>query len=203
MNCSPWCMMFNHVACLWMCVLFCLSFVWLHVCAYVSKFKVHYGSAFEPGASGLPYYCTPLVCIPAVPSAIAVWQHNQKKNWNTGRKNKKVKLWLLWEKVTCPSQKFREWKPNLAFFWPIPKVLWQRTMATTKDWPPAPMNRVKYSRAGPAEIQIISAWQISARRKLKTQLNWVIHPVPHNLVRRIRFWRVKSLGQDFEYLQKQ
>jgi len=50
--------MFIYVACLWMCGLFYFSFVCLHVCAYALKFKVHCGSAFEPGASGLPYYCT-------------------------------------------------------------------------------------------------------------------------------------------------
>jgi len=31
----------------------------------------------------------------------------------------------------------------------------------------------------------------SVRRKSKNQLGWVINPVPHNLVRRIRFWRIK------------
>jgi len=68
-----------HVTCLWMCVLFYFSFVCLHVCAYASKFKVHCGSAFEPGASGLPYYCTPPVYVPVVLGALAVWWHNQQK----------------------------------------------------------------------------------------------------------------------------
>jgi len=36
--------------------------------------------------------------------------------------------------------------------------------------------------------------------KWKTQLGWVIKPVPHDLVRRIRFWRIKSPEQDFKYL---
>ena len=30
-------------------------------------------SAFEPGTSGLPYYCTPPVCVPDVLGALAVW----------------------------------------------------------------------------------------------------------------------------------
>ena len=69
-----------HVACLWMCVLFYLSFVSLHVCAYASKFKVHCGSAFEPGASGLPHYCTPSVCVPAVINWFWLrgWQNNKR-----------------------------------------------------------------------------------------------------------------------------
>jgi len=70
--------MFKHVACLWMCVLFYVSFVCLHVCVYASKFKVHCGSASEPGASGLPYYCTPPVCVPDVIGALAVWRHKKK-----------------------------------------------------------------------------------------------------------------------------
>jgi len=40
--------------------------------------KVHCGSAFEPGASRLPYYCTPRVCVPDVIGALAVWWHNNK-----------------------------------------------------------------------------------------------------------------------------
>ena len=36
------------------------------------------GSAFEPGASGLPYYFTPLVCVSAVLGALAVWRHDNQ-----------------------------------------------------------------------------------------------------------------------------
>jgi len=70
-----------HVACLWMCVLFSFSFGCLHVCVYVSKFEVHCGNAFEPGASGLPYYCTPPVCVPDVLDTLAVWRLTKKKNY--------------------------------------------------------------------------------------------------------------------------
>jgi len=40
---------------------------------------VHCGSAFEPGASGLPYFCTPPVSVPDVIGALAVWRQNNKK----------------------------------------------------------------------------------------------------------------------------
>jgi len=43
------------------------------------KFKVHCGSAFEPGASGLPYYCTPPVRVPDVIGALDVWRANNNK----------------------------------------------------------------------------------------------------------------------------
>jgi len=78
-NCCRGFVMFIHVAGLWMCVLFYFFFVCLHVCAYVSKFKVHCWSAFEPGASGLPHYCTPPACVPDVIGGLTVWWHNKKK----------------------------------------------------------------------------------------------------------------------------
>jgi len=68
--------MLIYVVYLWMCVLFYFTFVYLHVCAYVLKFRDHCCSAFELGASGLPYYCTPPVCVPAVIGGQAVWWHN-------------------------------------------------------------------------------------------------------------------------------
>jgi len=40
------------------------------------KSMVHCGSAFEPGASGLPCYFTPPVYVPAVIGALAVWRQN-------------------------------------------------------------------------------------------------------------------------------
>ena len=43
------------------------------------KFKVHCGSALGPGASGLPYYCTPPVTVPGVLGGLAVWRHNNNK----------------------------------------------------------------------------------------------------------------------------
>jgi len=45
----------------------------------------------QSGASGLPYYCTPLVCISAVIGLLAVWRHNKPKT-----KNQKPK------DATCP-----------------------------------------------------------------------------------------------------
>jgi len=64
---------------------------------------------------------------------------------------------------------------------------------------PAPMNHVKYLRAGPAEIPIRNWYTTntnyfkltdSVRWKWKTQPDWVIKPITHDIVRRIRFWRI-------------
>jgi len=62
--------LFIPLACLRMCVLSYFYFACLHVCAYVFKSGVHCGIASEPGASGLPYYCTSSVCVPDVIGAL-------------------------------------------------------------------------------------------------------------------------------------
>ena len=67
----------------------------------------------------------------------------------------------------------------------------------------------KHSMAGTPEMPLRS-WYLSGTKhfcptvlvgwKRRSQLGSVIKPVPHNLVRRIRFWRIQSLEQDFKYL---
>jgi len=70
--CVSGCMFFIHLLCSLMDVLFHISFTWLHVYAFAIKSKVHCGSAFEPGASGFLYYCTPPVCVPNVIAGLTV-----------------------------------------------------------------------------------------------------------------------------------
>jgi len=41
--------------------------------------------SIQQGASRLPYYCTPLVCVPDVIGLLAVWQHNKPKTKNQKR----------------------------------------------------------------------------------------------------------------------
>ena len=62
---------------------FYFSFFRLHVCEFAIRSKVQCGS--EPGASGLPYYCTPPVCVPAVLGGLAVWRYSI--DW---------KYWWVW-----------------------------------------------------------------------------------------------------------
>ena len=61
--------------------------------AFAIKSMVKCGSAFEPGASELPYYCSPPVCVPAVIGALAVWRQNntKKKHVFSGLKIKSVR----------------------------------------------------------------------------------------------------------------
>ena len=43
------------------------------------NFKVYTAVQPMPGASGLPYYCTPSVCVPDVIGVLAVWRQNIKE----------------------------------------------------------------------------------------------------------------------------
>jgi len=44
--------------------------------------------SLRSGASGLPYYCAPLVCISAVIGLLAVWRHNKPKTKSTWLRTK-------------------------------------------------------------------------------------------------------------------
>jgi len=46
--------------------------------------------SIRSGASGLPYHCAPLLCIPAVLGLLIVWRHNKPKNKNQERKKESV-----------------------------------------------------------------------------------------------------------------
>ena len=48
--------------CFLICYLFYVSFICIRVYAFAIHFMVNCGSAFEPGTSGLPYYCTS-ICV--------------------------------------------------------------------------------------------------------------------------------------------
>ena len=76
--------------------------------------------------------------------------------------------------------------------------------------PPATVNHVKIFKGCPPPEMPPRNWyncgtkyfdQTSVVwRKWKPQLDKVIQPVPHDFVRRIGFWRIKSPEQDFKYL---
>jgi len=80
-------------------VCFVLLFVCLYICVCEClphnnhqtnhKNNTTCGSAYEPGGSGLPCYCAPPVCVPAVLGALAVWQFSTKKN----KKKENERVW--------------------------------------------------------------------------------------------------------------
>ena len=52
-----------------------------HIPRYIRTCDIHRGSAFEPGASGLPYYCKAPVCVPdLIGAASCVAANYTKKN---------------------------------------------------------------------------------------------------------------------------
>ena len=69
--------------------------------------------SIRSGASGLPYYCTPLVCISAVNRLLAVWLHNKlktKKPWRFTNSSlglphaPSLSVYLLYESVSMYEQ---------------------------------------------------------------------------------------------------
>jgi len=75
--------------------------------------------------------------------------------------------------------------------------------------PPDPMNHVKIFKGRPRREAFyywytantnIFPLTILVTLKSESQLGWVIKPILHNLVSRIRFWRIKCFEQDFKYL---
>jgi len=67
----------------------------------------------------------------------------------------------------------------------------------------------KYLRADSPEMPLRNWYNCGTKHfhmtsvvswKLKNQLDWVIKPLPYDLVRRMRFWRIKIDGMKFKYL---
>jgi len=84
------------------------------VCAYALKFKVHCGSTFEPGASGLP--STPHVCVPN-------WrmcgdETTKKMESSVTQKNLTWSNWTWWFVTKTFESK------NNFFFWESPSSPW-------------------------------------------------------------------------------
>jgi len=58
--------------------------------------------SIRSGASGLSYYCAPLVCVPDVIGLLTVWRHNKPKT-----KNQRKGVWGTYS--FCFSQLFQEY----------------------------------------------------------------------------------------------
>ena len=76
------CVFFIHAPCFFECILFYVSFIWPHVYVFAIHSMVHCRSAFEPGASGLPYYCTSICVHSWCNWRASLWIPNQKKYKN-------------------------------------------------------------------------------------------------------------------------
>jgi len=64
-----------------LCILFYSSFVYTCVCVFLHiQSLLRECRSIRSGASGLPYYCAPLVCVSEVIELLAVWWHNKPKS---------------------------------------------------------------------------------------------------------------------------
>jgi len=75
------CMCCSYMLCVCGCV-FCLFLFCLYICVCIHlqiQGPLRECRSIRPGASGLPYYCAPLVCVPDLIGLLPVWRHNQPK----------------------------------------------------------------------------------------------------------------------------
>ena len=67
----------------YLCVLSYFSFMYTCICVFLRiKSPLRECRSIRSGASGLPYYCAPLVCVSVVMELLAVWRHNKPKTKN-------------------------------------------------------------------------------------------------------------------------
>ena len=104
---------FIHAPCFLMCILFYVSFIWIHVYAFALHFMVYCGSAFEPGSSGLSYYCTSICVHSWCNWRASCVDSKPKKNMSTGCKPWIIKYvgsdchgvrWLVPLSLVCTSR---------------------------------------------------------------------------------------------------
>jgi len=106
-----------HTCCVFMvvcCVLF-LVCLYICVCVYLQiQGPLRECRSIRPGASGLPYYCTPLVCIPVVIGLRAMWRHN-KPTTKTNRADQ-----LVLKRRELPGFAIVNWKnPPASLGYPL------------------------------------------------------------------------------------
>jgi len=74
------------------------------------------------------------------------------------------------------------------------RTLWIMYRCLRASLPNVPLGCWYHSGTKHFHPTILVGW------KRKSQLRWVIKPVPHNIVQRIRFWKIKSSEHDLKYL---
>jgi len=79
-----------------LCVVFYSLFVYTCVCVFLHiQSPLLECRSIRSGASGLPYYCTQLVCVSAVMELLAVWRHNKPTTKKPKTKNQYTDTWWI------------------------------------------------------------------------------------------------------------
>jgi len=73
------CVFFIRIPCFLMCILFYVSFTWLHMCVFAINFTVHCGMPSR-ALLGFPITAPPPVYVPDVIGALAMRRQNKTKN---------------------------------------------------------------------------------------------------------------------------
>jgi len=95
-----------HACCVFMYVCFLLSFfcLYIRVCVCLQiQGPLRECRSILSSASGLPYYCAPLVCVPAVIGLLAVWRYNKPKPQPEFSPKKVVSVYFSPDPYTAPG----------------------------------------------------------------------------------------------------
>ena len=92
--------------------------------------------SIRSGASGLPYYCAPLVCISVVIELLAVWRHKKPKINQPKDRPLTTEQWDSLH-LTCPPHD--SWVQSKGkYYRPVPDITWNLDTGTRKLRPPEP-----------------------------------------------------------------
>jgi len=101
------------------CASTCVRFGCTHIQCPLREFR-----SIRSGASGLPYYCAPFVCVSDVIELLAVWRHNKPKTeklgtlavWIPNQTKKKEDIYPL-HRIKIPTEillKMKHFRPKTA-----------------------------------------------------------------------------------------
>ena len=139
----------------------------------IHKSEVHCRSVFEPGCSGLPYYCTPPVCVPAVLGALAVWRFSKKKKIKCNIDSFSVCVLFLYIACLWICVLFIQFESSFVCIFAIAyifksKVYCGRAFRFGRALPGYPNTAQHFNVCVPVVLGLLSVWRHN-NLKLKTK----------------------------------
>jgi len=111
-----------------LCVWFYSSFLYTCVCVFLHiQSPSRECRSIRSGASGLPYYCAPLVCVSEVMELLAVWRHNKPKT-----KNQKPRVRV--DYTHLPRCKHVTWIAGVPSSQALPGYLYYCNSICVRSW---------------------------------------------------------------------